>query len=197
MVETKQITSVCVYCGSRSGKIQDYADAAKSLGKWIGTTNRTLVYGAGSIGLMGIVADAALQHNADVIGIIPGHLDAVEITQQGMTETIITQTMHERKNLMFEKSDAFIVLPGGFGSMDEFFEMLTWAQLRLHCKPIYILNINDYWSPLIDLMDHMIAEGFADESNKNLFTVFNTLSDLTAALEKGYIETFKSQDKFL
>lgn len=196
MTAWKEINNICVYCGSRTGHKADYEQAAIKLGHWIGEQGKTLVYGAGSIGLMGITARSVMEKGGDVIGIIPEHLDKVEITQQGMQETIITQNMHERKKLMFEKSDAFIVLPGGLGSMDEFFEMLTWSQLRLHCKPIYLYNVDGYWSPLVDFIDHIIKEGFADEGNKKLFTVIDSHDDLIKALESGYDESFKSKNKF-
>ncbi|WND02155.1 TIGR00730 family Rossman fold protein [Temperatibacter marinus] len=197
MAQHKKINSICVYCGSRMGDHSFYEKTAVDLGTWLGENGKTLVYGAGSIGLMGVVARSTMAAGGPVIGIIPEHLNSIEITQAGMDETIITKNMHERKNHMFEKSDAFIVLPGGLGSMDEFFEMLTWAQLRLHCKPIYLFNVNGYWNPLLSFLDHLIDAGFADKQNKNLFTVVSSIEELAPLIEAGYEEVFQSKSKFM
>lgn len=155
------IKSVCVYCGSRTGDEPSHATVAKEIGTVLAKNNFKIVFGAGSIGMMGIVARSAIAAGGDVIGIIPEHLNDIEITQPGLTEIHITPNMHERKSIMFSKSDAFVLLPGGLGSMDEFFEILTWAQLDLHSNPIIILNHKDYWRPLLNLIDHIIKENFA------------------------------------
>ena len=130
-----------------------------------------LVYGAGDIGLMGAVARSAQTAGGETFGVIPTHLLKKEVGKVDLTEFIVTENMHERKKVMFMNAQAIIVLPGGAGSLDEFFEVLTWAQLELHSKPIVLLNVENYWTPLIALMDHIIAEGFADPSLKTLFTV--------------------------
>ncbi|GHF27141.1 cytokinin riboside 5'-monophosphate phosphoribohydrolase [Kordiimonas sediminis] len=172
-----KIKNICVYCGSRVGTSEVYADAAKALGSGMGERQQNLVYGAGSIGLMGIIARAVTASGGDVYGIIPDHLDAVEITQSGLAETVITENMHERKKLMFDKSDAFIVLPGGLGTLDETFEIITWAQLSLHSKPIIILNIDEYWTPFLTLVESVIEKGFANPSVRDLFKVTTTVEE--------------------
>lgn len=173
MQSPKTIETVCVYCGSREGNKDLYKQQAEQLGKLVADHNLSLVYGAGSIGLMGIVARSAAESGGDVIGIIPSHLDDVEITQDGLAELHITDDMHQRKKMMFERSDAFIVLPGGLGTLDETLEMMTWAQLNLHKKPIIIVNSNSYWSPLLTLVDHVVGDGFAAPENASLLTVAN------------------------
>lgn len=165
------IKTVCVYCGSRMGNKLLYQKQAEEMGSLIADAGLALVYGAGSIGLMGVVARSAKDSGADVIGIIPAHLDDVEITQEGLAELHVTDDMHQRKKLMFERSDAFIVLPGGLGTLDETLEMMTWAQLNLHEKPIIIVNSNNYWSPLLELVDHVVTDGFAAPENAGLLTV--------------------------
>ena len=173
MREQKTIKTVCVYCGSREGNKDLYKQQAGELGRLIADNALSLVYGAGSIGLMGVVARSAKENGADVIGIIPSHLDDVEITQHGLAELHITDDMHQRKKMMFERSDAFIVLPGGLGTLDETLEMMTWAQLDLHKKPIILVNSNGYWSPLLTLIDHVVTDGFAAPENASLLTVAN------------------------
>ena len=171
MLKKKNIQTVCVYCGSREGNKELYKQQAEQLGQLIADHGLSLVYGAGSIGLMGVVARSAKDSGADVIGIIPSHLDDVEITQDGLAELHITDDMHQRKKMMFERSDAFIVLPGGLGTLDETLEMMTWAQLDLHKKPIIIVNSNGYWSPLLTLVEHVVTDGFAAPENASLLTV--------------------------
>ncbi len=165
------IKTVCVYCGSRMGNKQLYKDQAAELGQRIAEAGLSLVYGGGSIGLMGVVARSASEHGVDVVGIIPHHLDDVEVTQEGLSELHLTDDMHQRKKMMFERSDAFIVLPGGLGTLDETLEMMTWAQLSLHSKPIIIVNSNNYWSPLLELVEHVVTDGFAAPENADLLTV--------------------------
>lgn len=183
------IKSVCVYCGSRTGNKPYFAEMANQLGHLIAEEDMTLVYGAGSVGLMGITARAAVEKGGNVIGIIPEHLDAIEITQEGLGELHITQNMHERKKMMFDRSDAFIVLPGGLGTLDETLEVMTWAQLSLHKKPIILLNQNDYWSPLIDLINHVVDDGFADSKNRDLLHVVETAEEAMS-----YLKAYNSLD---
>ena len=171
------INSVCVYCGSRLGNKPYYQELANSLGKMIANADMSLVYGAGSVGLMGVVARAARDSGGEVIGIIPEHLDDVEITQEGLTELHITDNMHERKKMMFDRSDAFIVLPGGLGTLDETMEMMTWAQLSLHKKPIILINYKDFWSPLVELIEHVVSDGFASVEHGKLLTVVETAEE--------------------
>lgn len=183
MQKSNPIKSVCVYCGSRLGNKDLYQRQAEELGHLIAAARLSLVYGAGSIGLMGVVARAARDKGANVIGIIPEHLDEIEITQPGLAELHVTDDMHQRKKMMFERSDAFIVLPGGLGTLDETLEMMTWAQLSLHSKPIILVNTNDYWSPLVELVSHVVADGFAAPENANLLTVVTTPAEAIAVLE--------------
>jgi len=156
--------SLCVFCGSRSGTDPAYADAARALGAAVASEGWELVYGAGDTGLMGAVADAATAAGARTLGVIPKHLLPREKGRADLSAFVVTETMHERKKVMFMNSHAIAVLPGGAGSLDEFFEVLTWAQLGLHKKPLYLVDTNGYWRPLVALIDHVIARGFADAS---------------------------------
>ncbi len=174
--------SVCVYCGSRSGAIPAYAQAAEALGTAIARAGWQLVYGAGDVGLMGIVARAAQGAGGDTFGVIPEHLVRREVGKADLTAYVVTETMHERKKVMFMNAHAVVVLPGGAGSLDEFFEVLTWAQLGLHDKPIVLLNTQGYWDPLLALIDHVIAQGFADASLRRLITVLPTVEDAVESL---------------
>ncbi|MCD9147606.1 LOG family protein [Pseudophaeobacter flagellatus] len=158
------IKSVCVYCGSRSGAMPAYASAAETLGALLAARGLRLVYGAGDVGLMGTVARAAQQAGGETFGVIPEHLVKREVGKSDLSTYVVTETMHERKKVMLYNADAVIVLPGGPGSLDELFEALTWRQLGLHDKPIVILNVEGYWDRLRDLIDHMLAQGFADAS---------------------------------
>ena len=182
MLFIMQNLSVCVYCGSRVGNDPQYKADADALGQALAKAKMRLVYGAGDIGLMGTVARATQGAGGDVMGIIPTHLMKREVGRVELTQFIVTENMHERKKVMFMNSDAVVVLPGGAGSLDEFFEVLTWAQIGLHSKPIFVLNTNGYWSPLMSLIDHTIANGFADENLKSLFVVKDSVPDLMAAL---------------
>ena len=161
--------SVCVFCGARPGANPGHARAARELGTAIAAEGWRLVYGAGDVGLMGEVARAAKDRGADTFGVIPVHLMQAEMGKRDLSRLVVTEDMHERKKVMFMNSDAIVVLPGGAGSLDEFFEVLTWRQIGLHKKPIFLLNVGGYWDPLIALVDHVIAEGFADSSLRDGF----------------------------
>ena len=179
---TSVLRSVCVFCGSRPGIKPAYSAAARDVGVMIAQMKWRLVYGAGDVGLMGDVARAAQGAGARTLGVIPTHLMAREKGKRDLTTLIITENMHERKKVMFMNSDVIVVLPGGAGSLDEFFEVLTWAQIGLHEKPIFLLNTDKYWDPLIYLLDHVIAQGFADASMRGHFVVVNDVYELTAGL---------------
>ena len=170
--------SVCVYCGSSSRVAGIYKDAAHALGEGLARRDIQLVYGGGRVGLMGIMADAALAAGGSVVGIIPEHIQSAEVEHTGLTELLVVDSMHTRKRLMVERSDAFVVLPGGFGTMDEAFEILTWKQLRLHDKPIVVVDVDGYWRPLLGLVDHMVAQGFAQASHRALFSVVDEVDDV-------------------
>lgn len=178
------IFAVCVYCGSRDGTSPAYAQAAEDTGVMLARRGWRLVYGAGDVGLMGRVARAAQAGGGDTFGVIPEHLLRREVGKHDLTTFIVTETMHERKKVMLMNADAIVVLPGGAGSLDEFFEALTWAQLGLHAKPIFLLNVDGYWDPLIALQDHIIAQGFADASLGTLFETVGSVAALEGALEK-------------
>ncbi|MDF2368905.1 TIGR00730 family Rossman fold protein [Sneathiella sp.] len=180
-----QISSLCVYCGSRIPRDPAHIDAAKSLGKALAENGIRLVYGGGHVGLMGVIADATLNSGGQVTGIIPGHLHDIEVSHEKLTELHIVDSMHARKEKMFQTSDAFAVLPGGLGTLDETFEMVTWRQLRLHDKPIILVNYKNYWRPLLDLMAHMIEAGFVEEQARGYFTVVEELKDIIPALAKA------------
>lgn len=152
--------SICVFCGSRLGSKPIYRQTAKSVGQLIAQQQLRLVYGGGNIGLMGVVADAVLEHGGEVVGVIPGHLQEKEVGHAGLTELHVVSTMHERKALMANLSDAFIALPGGFGTFEEFCEILTWAQLDLHRKPCGLLNVDGFYDPLLMLFDRAVDDGF-------------------------------------
>ena len=152
--------SVCVYCGSNAGARPAYADKAVQLGARLAREGLALVYGGGNVGLMGIVADAALAAGGEVIGVIPEQLVGWEVAHAGLTRLEIVANMHERKARMFDLSDAFIALPGGFGTLDEMFEMLTWRQLGLGDKPCAFLDVDGFYAPLIAMMDRMVEERF-------------------------------------
>lgn len=154
------IRSVCVYCGSGNGIDPAYVATAEALGRAFATRGIRLVYGGGSIGLMGTVARGALANGGKVTGIIPQFLRDREVMLLEVDELIVTGDMHERKRLMFERADAFVALPGGIGTLEEVVEMMTWAQLGRHAKPIVLVNVNDFWSPLVHLIEHMRAQAF-------------------------------------
>lgn len=171
--------SVCVYCGSRDGKDPAFAQAATATGHMLAENGWRLVYGAGDVGLMGRVANAVQQAGGKTFGVIPTHLMDWEVGKRDLDTFVVTETMHERKKVMFMNADAVVVLPGGAGSLDEFFEALTWRQLGLHAKPLILLNIGGFWDPLFDLMKHVVDAGFAGD---NILS-FVQMADDVAALE--------------
>ena len=176
------LRSVCVFCGSRSGVDPAYVQAARGTGQAIAAAGWRLVYGAGDVGLMGEVARAAEAAGARAMGVIPIHLLKREKGRRDLSTFVVTEDMHERKKVMFMNSDAVVVLPGGAGSLDEFFEVLTWAQIGLHSKPIYLLDTNGYWQPLVALLHHVVAQGFAEPSMLSSFAVVPDPEALAAAL---------------
>lgn len=176
------IQSVCLFCGSNSGIRPAYTRAAQELGRTLAARAITLVYGGGNIGLMGEAADAALAAGGRVIGVIPGFLKEKEVAHHGLSELHVTQTMHERKALMEDLSGGFIALPGGFGTYDELFEMLTWAQLSVHSKPIGLLNVDGFFDPLLAMVKHGVNEGFVRPGHLDLFVVADNLPDLLDAM---------------
>jgi uncharacterized protein (TIGR00730 family) len=162
---------LCVYCGSSSGSQPDYTEAAKDLARALVKWNIDLVYGGASVGTMGVLANTVLAEGGHVIGIIPQALVDREVAHTGLSDLRVVTSMHERKTLMAELSDAFIALPGGLGTLEELFEVLTWAQLGLHQKPCGLLNIRDYYRSLIDFLDHGVAEKFIKEAHRAMLLV--------------------------
>ena len=162
---------VCVYCGSSEGRDPRYRDAAAQVGRALAERSLGLVYGGGGIGLMRVVADAAMENGGSVIGVIPHGLAAREVAHLGVTEMRVVSSMHARKALMAELSDAFLTLPGGFGTFEELFESVTWAQLGIHRKPLGLLNVAGYFDHLVSFVDHAVAEGFVPAKGRDLVLV--------------------------
>ncbi len=184
--------SVCVYCGARDGNDPAYAQAADATGQFLARRGWRLVYGAGDVGLMGRVARAAQAGGGPTLGVIPSHLMDREIGKRDLDTLIVTETMHERKKVMLMNADAIVVLPGGAGTLDELFEALTWRQLGLHDKPIFLLNTDGYWAPLMSLIKGIVGSDFA---GPDLIAMMQTVSG-TEALEDGlsFIATASGYD---
>jgi uncharacterized protein (TIGR00730 family) len=163
--------SICVYCGSRSGASPAYAQAAQAVGTWIGQQGARLVYGGGHAGLMGVVADATLASGGAVFGVIPRALENRELAHHGLTELQVVDTMHQRKALMAQASDAFLALPGGIGTLEELFEVWTWLQLGYHDKPVGLLNVAGYFDDLLRFLDHTASQGFVNGEQRALLQV--------------------------
>lgn len=192
-----EIQSVCVYCGSSSRVDQAYKDAAVEIGKTIAANGWNVVYGGGRVGLMGLVADSALGAGGKVIGIIPKHIQAREIDHTDLTELHIVDSMHIRKQMMVDRSDAFIILAGGLGTLDEFFELLTWKQLGLHDKPIVMVNINGYWTKMIEAIQYIADEKFMRAEDMGMFRVVDKLEDVAAAILTAPHERFDPSTKWI
>jgi len=159
---------ICVFCGSNAGARSEYAEAARALATVLAERKLGIVYGGGNVGLMGVLADAALARGGEVIGVIPQKLVDKEVAHRGVTELLVVETMHERKALMNDLSDAFLALPGGFGTLDEFFEVLTWAQLGFHGKPCALLNVAVYYDGMLAMLDHAVTERFLRPAHREL-----------------------------
>jgi uncharacterized protein (TIGR00730 family) len=178
------VRSVCVFCGSRSGTEPAYEEAARAVGRTLADKGITLVYGGGHVGLMGVVADAALGAGGEVVGVIPRALLEREIAHTGLTDQRVVDSMHERKALMSDLSEGFVALPGGTGTLEEFFEVLTWAQLGEHRKPCGLLNADGYYDPLLSVFDHMVAKGFLSEEHRSMVLVETEPEPLLEAFER-------------
>src|SRR5476649_2928196 len=176
-------SSLCVYCGSRFGTDPAYRETATGLGDLIARKGITLVYGGGGVGLMGLTANAALKGGGKVVGVIPSFLLKREAGHPALSETVVVETMHERKLQMFDRSDAFVILPGGIGTLEEFFEILSWRTLGLHAKPIVIIDQSGYWQPLEALLKSIVAGGFADPINFDHVVFVTDIKDVLPALE--------------
>jgi uncharacterized protein (TIGR00730 family) len=180
----KEITRLCVYCGSSGAVEARYREAASELGARLAAAGIELVYGGGRVGLMGLLADAALTAGGKVTGIIPRRLLDAEAAHLDVTELVVVDNMHDRKRQMAEKADAFAVLPGGIGTLDELFEIISWKQLKLHDKPILLVDIGGYWAPLRALLEHVVVSGFAGPQTRRLLHVVTSVSALMAALSE-------------
>jgi uncharacterized protein (TIGR00730 family) len=176
--------NICVFTGSRRGALPEYTDAAKQLARDLVARGYGLVYGGGNVGLMNVLADGVLERAGRVIGVIPDSLVSREVAHRGLSELRVVNSMHERKALMAELSDGFIALPGGIGTMEEFFEVLSWAQLGLHEKPCGLLNVSGYYGPLIQFLDHAVAEDFLKAKHRALLIVENQPTKLLDRFEK-------------
>jgi uncharacterized protein (TIGR00730 family) len=175
---------ICVFCGSSSGSRGAYRAAAQQVGRYLAGRGIGVVFGGGKVGLMGALADATLAAGGEVIGVIPGHLMAREIGHNGLTKMHVVGSMHERKALMADLSDAFIALPGGFGTFEEFCEVLTWSQLGLHKKPCGLLNVDEYYSPLLEMFDHAVEEKFLRRENRGIVLSHSDIGELVTRMER-------------
>ncbi len=179
------IARLCVYCGSSRAVAPLYREAARELGSRLAAARIGVVFGGGHVGLMGILADAALASGGKVTGIIPEHLRKKELAHNGLTRLIVVDSMHERKRLMAENADAFAILPGGIGTLDEFFEILSWKKLGLHEKPIFVLDLARYWAPLFTLLDTLVESGFASPDILSLIERVESVPSLMEALARS------------
>lgn len=189
---------VCVFCGSSKGARVEYTVAAKALGQALVKRNIGLVYGGSNVGLMSVIADAVLAEGGEALGVIPRSLVRREVAHQNLTKQHIVNSMHERKALMAELADAFIAMPGGMGTLDEFCEILTWAQLGIHQKPCGVLNVENYFGPLLTMFDHAVTEGFLRDIHRALVLTASepeTLLDKLAAYQPQYAEKWLDLDK--
>src|ERR1039457_3812503 len=175
---------ICVFCGSSSGSRPEYRAATEEMSAELVRRNIGLVYGGGNVGLMGVLADAVLRAGGEAIGVIPENLMALEVGHNGLAKFHVVHSMHERKALMADLSDAFVALPGGFGTLEEFCEVLTWAQLGLHAKPCGVLNVLGFYTPLLAMFDHAVEERFLKPENRALVLARESAADLLRALEQ-------------
>jgi uncharacterized protein (TIGR00730 family) len=194
---SNEVQNVCVYCGSSSRVDDAYKTAATKMGKLIAAEGWGVVYGGGRVGLMGLVADAALEEGAPVVGIIPEHIQEREVEHNELTELHVVDTMHVRKQMMVDKSQAFVILAGGLGTLDELFELLTWKQLGLHDKPIVIVNINGYWTQMLEAIKHIAGEGFMRDDDLNMFVVVDSVDGVPNAIKNAPTEKFDPTTKWI
>ena len=181
----EKLDAIAVFCGSREGADPAYAQAAWQLGAEMAARGIGLVFGGGRIGLMGIIADAVLKGGGHVTGVIPEFLDQMEVSHNEVTELIKVGSMHARKNTMFSRADAFVILPGGLGTLDECMEIITWKQLRQHSKPIVVLDVGGYWRNLMALVDDVIDAGFAHPKARQLFTSVTSVDEVFSAINEA------------
>jgi uncharacterized protein (TIGR00730 family) len=183
MIDRRLRKSLCVFCGAQNAVPKAHLEIGTSLGLEMAKRDIALVYGGGDCGIMGAVANAVLTEKGWVTGVFPRHLQNIEVEHKSLNEIIIVDTMHERKKIMYDRADAFAILPGGCGTLDEMFEIITWRQLKLHEKPVIIFNHLGYWDHLVALLEHMISTGFARAETRTMFEVVNTLEELIERVE--------------
>ena len=191
------IKSLCVYCGSSINVDDDFKLAAKRMGEILAENKIRLIYGGGKAGLMGIIADSVMQNGGEVVGIIPSHISDREVQHKGLTELHVVDTMHVRKQMMVDASDAFLVLPGGIGTLDETCEIMTWRQLGIHDKPIMIANLKGYWTPFLQTIDSVINSGFMRPADKHLTIVVDTIDEVLPRLSEAPKESFDPSSKWI
>ncbi len=185
---------MCVYCGSAPGNSDVYTYVAAELGKMLAESNIELVYGGASIGVMGAIANAVMEHGGKVTGIIPHGLFKREVAHKGITSLLVVDSMHERKALMAQMADALVTLPGGYGTLEELFEMVTWNQIGIHSKPIFLLNTLGFYDPLLQFIDHTVKQGFIREGQRDIITVAENPTELMHMLQKQRAGTETHQE---
>lgn len=178
LVALNEMKSVCVFCGAQDAAPKVHQEMAYTLGEDLARAGKQLVYGGGDCGLMGAVANGALAQGGKVIGVFPRSLGRIEVEHHGLTQMHMVDSMHERKQIMYDNSDVFVILPGGFGTLDEMFEVITWHQIGIHTKKVVIYNHLGYWDHLVALMDNIINTKFAKEINRTFYTVVDSKADL-------------------
>lgn len=182
------VKSVCVFCGASNKVAPEFLEEGRKLGAMLAAHGIHVVFGAGDCGVMGATANGALDNGGTVTGVFPSVLDGLEKEHDGLTEIILVEDMHTRKMTMFDRADAFVILPGGFGTMDETFEVITWKQLHTHEKPIILYNYNNYWQPWIELTEQFMALGFAGEHSRQLYDIVDRLEDIFPILLEEKLE---------
>ena len=173
---------ICVFCGAQEAVAEDFKEAGRTFGKMLAARDIAMIYGGGDCGIMGAVANSSLKNGGKVVGVFPMALKNIENEHGSLSEIVIVDGMHERKKIMFDRCDAIVVLPGGFGTMDEMFEVITWRQIRLHDKPIVIFNYNGYWDHLVTLMENIIISGFARPETRGYYKVVTTFEGIFEAV---------------
>ena len=176
---------ICVFCGSKVGVKPVFQEWALSLGSWIGENKHGLVFGGGSVGLMGVLADACLSNKGEVIGVIPRHLNEIEVAHQGVSRMIEVESMSDRKTIMLKYSDMFVVMPGGFGTLDELFDVVTLAQLKQHDKPVFLLNAEGFFDPLLMQINQLVVNGFVKEKALNLLHICQDIPELFQQIKRN------------
>lgn len=180
--EIKEMKSVCVFCGAQNAVPKEHLEMARELGNDMAAAGKQLVYGGGDCGLMGAVANGVLEKGGRAVGVFPRSLGRIEVEHKGLTTMHMVDSMHERKQLMYDNSDVFVILPGGCGTLDEMFEVITWRQIKIHEKPVVIYNHNGYWDHLALLLEHMVIKGFARPETRQFYTFVNTKDELYSLL---------------